>query len=280
VEKNTLHEFFDKFQVFRLEDLNGFIQEKEPDKELDTSTKKNLITHYIKQGRIVRIKQEIYQVIPPGKSSENYSVDPYLLASKLSDDSVLSHHTALEAHAKAYSIFNTFYYWTRKEIKKPFEYQGIKFQAVKLPSVLIEKKKENFATKTLYRKDQPLRVTNFERTLVDVLYRPKFAGNWEEIYRSLAGIDYFDIDEVFEYCKLLGNSTVFARVGFYLEQHQQKLAITDIELENFAQFKPKSPHYLQRQDREKTKKKVSTLLKKWNLVVPNKILEKSWEESL
>ncbi len=273
MEKNALYEFFNKFQVFRLEDLNEFLESKDPEKAVEHNRRKKLLAHYIKQKRLVKIRKEIYQVIPPGESSENYAVDPYLLASKLADDAILSHHTALEVHAKAYSIFNTFYYWTRKEIRYPFEYQGIKFKPVQQPKILLEKKQEDFGTKIVYRKDQALKVTTFERTFVDLLDRPKLAGSWEEIWRSLASIDYFDIDEVFHYCSLLENATIFAKVGFYLEQNQKRLAVTDKELNKFSKFKPRSPHYLE-------KNKSGKLLQRWNLIVPDEILEETWEEKL
>jgi predicted transcriptional regulator of viral defense system len=275
VKKNTLHEFFNKFQVFRLEDLNEFILSKEPGKTIDPNTRNNLLAHYIKQKRLVRIRREIYQVIPLGESPEYYAIDPYLLASKLTDDAILSHHTALEVHAKAYSIFNTCNYWTKKEIRHPFESQGIKFKSVQQPKILIAKNQEDFGTKLIYRKDQSLRITTFERTLVDAIERPKLVGGWEEIWRSLAAIDYFDIDEVFHYCSLLENATTFAKVGFYLERNQKRLAVTDKELDKFSKFIPQSPHYI-----ERSRNRSGTFVKRWNLIVPDELLEESWEEDL
>lgn len=277
MKKNTLQQFFDKFQVFRLEEFNEFIASKRSDGNIDLSTRNNLLAHYVKQQRLVRIKKGIYQVIPPGEFPEYYTVDPYLLTSKLTDDAILSHHTALEVYAKAYSIFNTYNYWTKKEVRHPFTYQGIKFKSIQQPKILIEKKQELFGTKLIYRKDQSLRITSFERTLVDILERPKLAGGWEEIWKSLAFIDFFDIDEVFQYCSLLENATTFAKVGFYLEQNQQRLAVTNEELDKFSKYIPKSPHYI---ERIKSTHQSRTLLKRWNLIVPNKLLDEAWEENL
>ena len=58
-----------------------------------------------------------------------------------------------------------------------------------------------------------LRVTNFERTFVDVLDRPDLTGSWEEIWRSLESIEFFDLDQVVEYVLLLENATTAARWG-------------------------------------------------------------------
>ena len=66
-----------------------------------------------------------------------------------------------------------------------------------------------------------LRVTNHERTLVDVLDRPDLTGSWEEIWRSLESVEFFSLDQVIEYTRLLENATTAAKVGFFLEQHRE-----------------------------------------------------------
>jgi hypothetical protein len=43
--------------------------------------------------------------------------------------------------------------------------------------------------------------------LVDVLDRPDLSGGWEEIWRSLETIEYFDLDEIVAYARLLDNAT-------------------------------------------------------------------------
>jgi hypothetical protein len=47
-----------------------------------------------------------------------------------------------------------------------------------------------------------LRVAGLERTLVDVLDRPDLSGSWEEIWRSLESVEFFDLDKVVEYALL------------------------------------------------------------------------------
>jgi predicted transcriptional regulator of viral defense system len=41
--------------------------------------------------------------------------------------------------------------------------------------------------------------TTFERTLVDVLDAPDFGGGWEEVWRSLEMVEYFDLAAVVEH---------------------------------------------------------------------------------
>ena len=58
-----------------------------------------------------------------------------------------------------------------------------------------------------------LRVTDFERCLVDIMDRPDLSGSWEEIWRSLESVEFFDPDKVMEYALLLGNATTAAFLG-------------------------------------------------------------------
>ena len=41
----------------------------------------------------------------------------------------------------------------------------------------------------------------------------------------------------------------------------------------FDAFKPKSPHYLDRHNKEPNQ-----LVNRWNLIVPKSLLQKTWEE--
>jgi len=118
-------------------------------------------------------------------------------------------------------------------------------------------------------------VTNLERTLVDVLNRPDLSGSWEEIWRSLESVEYFDLDKVVEYVLLLGNATTAAKVGFFLDQHRGALMVEDNHLKPLRDFRPRRPHYL-----ERSKRKAGRLVAAWNLVVPENVLHRSWGEVL
>ena len=48
---------------------------------------------------------------------------------------------------------------------------------------------EHFGVLTTERAGMSLRVTNLERTFVDVLDRPLFSGGWEEVWRSLEAVE-------------------------------------------------------------------------------------------
>jgi predicted transcriptional regulator of viral defense system len=120
-----------------------------------------------------------------------------------------------------------------------------------------------------------VRVTSLERTLVDVLNRPDLSGGWEEIWRSLESVEFFDLDKVVEYALLLGNATTAAKVGFFLEQHREPLMVEEKHLKSLHGLRPRQPHYLDRD-----KRKSGRLVSGWNLVVPREVFERTWAEVL
>jgi predicted transcriptional regulator of viral defense system len=118
-----------------------------------------------------------------------------------------------------------------------------------------------------------VRVTTLERTLVDVLDAPRHGGGWEEIWRSLESVEFFDLDAVIDYAFKLESAVTVAKVGFYLEQHREVLMVEDAHLDRLRERAPRHPMYLERGKREPGK-----LRSRWNLVVPERILNRSWAE--
>lgn len=229
-----------------------------------------LLAYHRRTGRIVRVRRGLYAVIPHGSDPDSYPIDPFLVASKLTPDAVLSHHTALEFHGKAYSIHTHLTYSASRPLR-PLLFRGQVFRGAKFHQALLRLDKEHFGVSTAERTGQEVRVTSLERTLVDVLDRPDLSGTWEEIWRSLESIEFFDLDNVVAYARLLGNATTGAKVGFFLDQHREILMVEDRHLKILSEMRPKNPHYLNRSHR-----KSGRLVSRWNLVVPSEILENSW----
>jgi len=266
-----MNAFLSQNDVFTVEELDLFLS-KEGSGNLNT--RKALLTYYRKQGRILQVRRGLYAVVPFGYSPDSSPVDLYLLASKMTKDAVLGYHTALEFHGKAYSVYNRIHYLsTRRSL--PVKFRSYEIRRVSVPQPLISKEKEMFDVGRHKRSGGELRVSNLERTLVDVLDRPELCGSWEEIWRSLASIEFFDIEQVIDYVLLLGNATTAAKVGFFLEQHREDLMVEDNHLKQLRELRPHQPHYLLR-----GKRKHGRWIKNWNLMVPDEILNQTWGEVL
>ena len=222
----------------------------------------------------MRIRRGLYATVPLGANPASSPVDPYLVAAKMTADAVLAYHTALEFHGRAYSLYTRLFYMSVGK-SLPLTFQSHEIRGVPVPHPLRAKGEEMFGVTSHNRSGVKLRVTNLERTLVDVLDRPGLTGSWEEIWRSLESVEFFDLDQVVEYVLLLENATTAAKVGFFLEQHKETLMVDDAHLNPLRKLRPRQPHYLIR-----GKRKGCRWVKEWNLMIPVEILNKSWGEVL
>jgi predicted transcriptional regulator of viral defense system len=265
-----LEKFFRQRPIFTNKELAEFL---EANGQRNVRTQESTLAYHTKTGRLLRVRRGLYAVVPPGADPETYPTDPYLLAAKMTEDAVLGYHTALESHGKAYSVYEHFSYLTAHS-PRPVVFRSFRFRAVPFPKPLRKRNEENFGVAVAERAGLDVRVTSLERTLVDVLDRPDLAGSWEEIWRSLESVEFFDLDIVVEYTLLLENATTAAKVGFFLEEHREALMVEESHhLKPLRELRPKQPHYLDRAHR-----KGGRLVADWNLVVPAAVLERSWAE--
>jgi len=216
----------------------------------------------------------LYAVVPIGSEPGTSSVDPYLVAAKMAPDAVVAYHSALEFLGRAYSVYSRIHYVSAHR-SVPLRLGPVEIKGVPAPPALRSTGREMFGVISRMRSGIDLRVTGFERTLVDTLDRPDLTGSWEEIWRSLEMVEFFNLDTVLEYIELLDNATTAAKVGFFLEQHKEALSVDDSHLDRFRRLRPRQPHYLARRKRGAVR-----LVGEWNLIIPNEVLNRSWEEDL
>jgi predicted transcriptional regulator of viral defense system len=267
----NLNAFFSQHAVFTLEELDRFLAGKG---SCNRHTRNSLLSYYRQQGRIIPIRRGLYAVVPPGMSLDTCPVDQYLLAAKMTSDAVLAYHTALAFYGNAYSTYDRFYFLSGRK-SAPVTFRSYEFRCILTPRILRAKAKEMFGVNRFERSGVDVMVTSLERTFVDVLNRPDLSLSWEEIWRSLESVEYFDLDKVVEYALLLENATTAAKVGFFLEQHRESLMVEDEHLNPLRVLRPRQPHYL-----ERGKRTAGRLVTDWNLVLPEAVLHRSWGEVL
>jgi len=264
-----LDSFFASYPVFTTTELKEYL------KSWKSKAEKNyylLLNYHLKQGRIIKICRSLYASVPANANPENFSPNLFLVAGKRTSDSILAYHTAQEYYGSAYSIHNVRTFITNRNIK-PFEFRDIYYKPVKPPTTLLKKKKVDYGVKEIDIQGLKVRITCRERTFVDMLDRPDLSGSIEEVWRSLEMTEFLDMRVLLEYLKLLENSTTAAKVGFFLETHRKTFNVENSFLHEIEKLKPKSIHYLDRSRREKTR-----VSKKWNLAIPESLLELEWEE--
>lgn len=263
-----LPEFFRSHPIFTSEELADFLKDRGSP---HPRNRESLVRYHRDRGTIFQIRKGLYCSLPTGISAKDCPVDSYLLASKLAPDAVLGYHTALDVHGRSYSVQQRLVYITLKSpAGATFDFRGAIYRAVSPPKQLAGKEPE---VQYVDRAGQQVRVTTLERTLVDVLDRPRLSGGWEEIWRSLEMIPHLDLDRLIRYALLLKKSTTIARVGFYLMQHREPLMVEEEHLKRLREHRPSSPKYLTSDPAISGR-----LVPEWNLIVPESVIKKSWEE--
>ena len=209
--------------------------------------------------------------MPRGADPERHPVDPYLLGTQLAPDGVVAYHAALQFHGKAYSLWNRFHYLTRGRQRR-FAFADQEFVPVQAPAGVRDLPDLGGGVVERPHASGVVRVATLERSLVDVLDAPERNGGWEEVWRSLEMVEYFDLDAVLAYTRVLGSALTAARVGFFLEQHRDVLMVGDQHLQAFRELAPRQPRYLD------PRRESGKLVKSWNLVVPKRVTTRSWAE--
>ena len=261
--------YFSNHPVFRFEEFRAAYLAAG---ERSPQTTSAVLKHYVATGRLMNIRRGLYARVPEGENADHFQVDPYLIASRLSKDAVIAYHSALQLLGKAHSVSSRITYLSAQRAKA-FEFQGTQFVPVLVPSPLRSLPDFGGGLRDEPHGGTTVRVTSYERTLVDVLDNPDYGGGWEEIWRSLESIEFFDLDFVVAYALRLGTALTIARVGFFLEQHRDAYMTEERHLEDLQAHAPKRRQYFERRHRKGGK-----LIHRWNLIVPKDVLDRSWEE--
>jgi len=260
-------DFFRNHPVFRYEEFASCHRAAGRSRQTTWS----LLFKHVSAGNLLNVRRGVYAVVPPGSRPESVTVDPYLLCSRLVEDAVVAYHTALRYYGRAHSASRRYTYLTSHRLK-PFDFKGDEFVPVLVPASLRKMPDQGGGINTERRQGLDLHVTSLERTLVDVMAAPQHGGGWEELWRSLESVEYFDLEAVVAYADTLGSAIAAARVGYFLEQHQESLMVEEQHLALLDKLRPRQERYFDRG------MSGGTLVRRWNLIVPEQIANRSWEE--
>lgn len=261
-------DFFSAHPVFTHEEYlaaHGHGRERSP------RTGDSLLRRHLQAGRLLRVRRGLYAVVQAGSSVDNFQPDPFLVASKLAPDAVVAYHGALQFRGKTYSVWHRFSVLTTTHTR-PFTFQGNKFVVVAPPKAVRDEPYFGGGVVTEPYAGGQVRITTLERTLVDLLDAPTQGGGWEEVWRSLEMVEYFDLDAVVAYALQFASALTLARLGFFLEQHREQLFVEEKHLAALRVGAPRQPRYFD------TIREAGRLVKGWNIVVPERVLLRSWEE--
>lgn len=256
-------EFFQAHPVFTHEEYARSRESSSP------RTIDSLLLKHVARGRVARVRRGLYVATVAGVSAE--TVDPYLVATKSAPDAVVSHHAALQFHGRAYSMWSQVTFLTTHAVRG-FHFGPVEYVPVRPPEPVAHLPDMGGGVERVPSGGGAVRVCTCERAMVDVLHSPARGGGWEEIFRSLAMVEFFDLDAVVRYALALDSAMTAARVGYFLSLHRERLFVEETHLDRLAAHAPKQARYLD------TARVPGRLVHPWNLIVPEWVLAERWAE--
>ena len=169
------------------------------------------------RGWLVRVHRGLYATVPlDSVEPSEWRIDPWVVASKLYGPSYyLGGWTACEYWGLTDQIFNSTVVFTTRRIRnREVEIQGF-------PVLLAHTNHENiFGTRSVWRDNSRVTLSDASRTLVDVLDNPSLGGGIDHVADVLRA--YFESErrddiELDAYIRRLGNRAVFKRLGYLME---------------------------------------------------------------
>lgn len=257
--------FFNTHPVFNIEELRSTVSSK------NIKSIYNNLKYYLNKDRIRSIRQGLYYVVPEGRQPDRFYPNSILITSRLSKDAILAFHSALEVMGYGHSMFHRFFYYSPGRMRR-FYLKEDEFICVKIPDRLKEKTLKMFGVEEKYYHQLSIKFTNRERTFVDCLDRPEYGGGIEEVYRCVEKFPYLNFKEILDYLDMLNKRVLYAKVGFFLQQHKEQFYVEEELLKKLKEKMPASIVYFD------SKRKKGKLIKEWNLIIPEIIIKRGWEE--
>lgn len=171
-----------------------------------------ILSRMEEKGFIERIEKGKYLIIPLGSEKGKYTLNEFVIASYLVKPFAISYWSALHHYGLTEQIPNTVFVQTPARKKKSrIDVFGVNYQVVRV------KEEKFFGIRTEWIEETPVSITDKEKTIIDCLDKPRYAGGIPEIAKALktAPLDY---DRLITYAQKIDNFAVVRRLGYLCEQ--------------------------------------------------------------
>jgi predicted transcriptional regulator of viral defense system len=240
-------------RVFTIKDIKKILN-------VSLAHARNIASDMVKKNAVERVKFGLFVRIPESVilDKQQYTEDAILIAAKSTTKAFLSNYTALTIHGLA-ERYTTQIYITTTKHQRNIKYHEIEINYIKtIP-------KNFFGYKTMTYSNESIQVSDLERTIIDVVNRPKYAGGWNETISCFRNLDEINYIKLIAYIKKFNNKTIARKTGYILEKLKNLNPKQKI-VEEIKNFSGSNDLYF---DSEKK----GTYDHKWNLIIPENIIE-------
>lgn len=180
------------------------------------SALKELLSDMVRRGLLMRLKRGLYCLIPYEQDSETFMPDWHLLAEPLTKgtDHYIGYYSALQIHNLIIQPSLKEQIVVAKQLRpKQIDIKGVTFQ-------FIYHNSEHFfgAKKIWIDSYNKVLCSDLEKTFIDCLFKPDYAGGIVEIARAIyISKDKINFSKLLEYAERFNSKAVIKRLGFLLE---------------------------------------------------------------
>lgn len=184
------------------------------------------LSRWTEQGWLRRVGRGAYVPVQlESLGSDQVVEDPWMLVPALFAPAYIGGRTATEHWDLTEQIFRDIVVFTARPVrKKTLERQSAIFTLKHIRKELI------FGTKTVWRGQTKVAISDIHRTIIDMLDDPATGGGIQHV-ADCFGL-YLkrrdrDFTTLIDYAERLGNGAVFKRLGFLASQHTQAVSLAD-----------------------------------------------------
>ncbi|HEX9704914.1 MAG TPA: type IV toxin-antitoxin system AbiEi family antitoxin [Gemmatimonadales bacterium] len=209
----TLHER--SRVVFRLEDVRDITG-------LSETSARSFVRKLVDRGVAARLKPGLCVLVPFELGRERqYPGNPLVVAREImhGEDYYLSHATAMEIHGMT----------TQPQlvvmVSTPAPRRSVTALGVEFRFVRCQRRHLFGLTEHWVTKQEKVRVSDLERTIIDGLKQPEHCGGLTEVAKGIwMRRQDMNVDRLVQYAKRIGVGAVVRRLGFLLETYEMAAA--------------------------------------------------------
>lgn len=175
-------------------------------------TAASFIQKYLKNGYVERVRRNLYVAI--SVETKQPVLSRYQIASRLTEDAYLSHHSAFEIYGYANQVFYEVYVATETRFMD-FVYNGILYHRT-APKMNADINNIN-----------GVQASSVEQTIVDSICDLEKIGGLEETIRSILLIPSLNADKLLKALKNTNNGFGYQKCGYILEGLNDSLNLPD-----------------------------------------------------
>lgn len=169
------------------------------------------------RGFIERIEKGKYLIIPLESEKGKYTLNEFVIASYLVEPSAIAYWSALHYHGLTEQIPRTVFIQTPVRKKKNVqEIFGMQYQIVRI------QEEKFFGVKQEWIDDTQVGITDKEKTIIDCLDKPHYAGGIVEVAKALQDPS-LDRARLAEYAQKINNFAVIRRLGYLCDRNGMTL---------------------------------------------------------